>query len=79
MDLGKCMRSLNITNGKSIDEKGRERFHSLPLKQSFYGPRPNEVDLYAENEFKLVRKRREQKLNFISGSIVIYIQTINIF
>jgi glycoprotein-N-acetylgalactosamine 3-beta-galactosyltransferase len=36
VDVGRCLRKLNVSMGESIDEKGRERFHPLSFFFSIF-------------------------------------------
>lgn len=54
LDVGTCLRRLDVALGSSIDEFGRERFHPLSLTHHYIGNYPEWIHLYAQNKVKLV-------------------------
>ena len=55
-DVAWCLRKQGVNQGKSVDDLGRDRFHTVPLEQAFNGPVPPDSDIYAEHEFKTVTR-----------------------
>ena len=56
VDVAKCLRKLDVHPGKSIDEKGRERFHPLGLSDHYNNNFPDWLMSYAENLPKAVNR-----------------------
>jgi glycoprotein-N-acetylgalactosamine 3-beta-galactosyltransferase len=54
LDVGTCLRRLDVPLGSSIDEFGRERFHPLSLTHHYIGNYPEWIHVYAQNKLKLV-------------------------
>ncbi len=57
IDVASCLRKLDVLPGKSIDTKGRERFHAYSIDTHYYGNYPGGLDIlrYSENCIKKVR------------------------
>ena len=55
-DVAKCLRDQKVYQGKSVDDKGRDRFHTVSLQQAYKGPVPPDSDIYTEHPFKTVNK-----------------------
>ena len=47
MDVGFCLRKLDVNPGVTIDDKGKERFHPLSLMEHFNGSIPGWMYKYA--------------------------------
>lgn len=54
VDVGKCLRMLNVYPNKSIDEYGRERFHPLNVMDHFENWLPDWMHKYASNPIQTV-------------------------
>ena len=54
IDIAQCLRKLNVKPGKSIDKKGRERFHAYSIDTHYYGRYPADFLRYVENCIKKV-------------------------
>jgi glycoprotein-N-acetylgalactosamine 3-beta-galactosyltransferase len=54
VDVAKCLRNLGVYPDKSIDEEGRERFHSLSIETHIKGNYPGWLYEYASNPLKSV-------------------------
>ena len=54
IDINKCLRRLGVKPGRSIDEKGRERFHPLNIIDFYNGNFPSWLFTYSENYPKKV-------------------------
>lgn len=52
LDVAKCLRKVKVYPKKSIDDKGRERFHPLPIDHHFKGMFPDWMPLLAINPLK---------------------------
>lgn len=52
VDMGRCMRRLNITPDRSEDDCGHERFHPLSMRSHVFGDFPGWLRGYAENPLK---------------------------
>ncbi len=50
LEIAKCLRSVGVYPGKSVDEHNRERFHSHSFSTHFNGPIPPWVYDYSENK-----------------------------
>ncbi|CAF4167616.1 unnamed protein product, partial [Rotaria sordida] len=50
IEIAKCLRSVGVLAGKSIDQHKRERFHPLDLNDHFFGNFPDWLGEYAENQ-----------------------------
>jgi glycoprotein-N-acetylgalactosamine 3-beta-galactosyltransferase len=55
VDIAKALRVSNVTMGKSLDEKGRERFHALALWNHYLGRFPDWLVRNSKNPIKNVR------------------------
>ena len=54
LDVGRCLRGLGVYPNKSIDELGRERFHSLSIRSHYFGRFPKWLPRYASNPLQKV-------------------------
>ena len=52
VDIQVCLRKLNVFPEKSLDDLGRERFHALHIKKSFFGDFNDGDRAYASNQLK---------------------------
>ncbi|CAF4182190.1 unnamed protein product [Rotaria sordida] len=50
IEIAKCLRSVGVLLGKSIDQHKHERFHPLNLNDHFFGRVPDWLGQYAENQ-----------------------------
>ena len=54
VDVAKCLRKLDVYPDKSIDDKGRERFHPLSVSTHLKGAIPGWLHGYASNPLRKV-------------------------
>ena len=54
IEIARCLRSVGVYPGKSIDEFNRERFHSFSFANHFFGNVPSWLNSYAENPLSRV-------------------------
>ncbi len=54
LDTARCLRDLNVHPGKSVDEKGRERFHPLSIWDHYNGLFPDWFHNFSSNTVKSV-------------------------
>jgi hypothetical protein len=54
VDVHACLRTLGVYPNKSIDDFGRERFHMIDLRSSYFGDFRDGMDGYAANPLKKV-------------------------
>lgn len=54
VDVASCLRKLNVTSKKSLDYRGRERFHPLSMEDSFSNNIPDWLFSYSANSVKKV-------------------------
>ena len=54
VNVAECLRRLGVYPEKSIDDEGRERFHSLSIKANLKGDFPEWYRRYAANPLKTV-------------------------
>ncbi len=54
VDVAMCLRKLNVYPEKSVDEKGRERFHPFCISDHYNGNFPDWIKSYASNELQIV-------------------------
>lgn len=54
VDVGRCLRTLGVSPGTSIDELGRERFHPLSIEAHYYGLFPDWMFTFAKHSVKKV-------------------------
>ena len=52
VDTQACLRKLDVFPEKSLDDLGRERFHALHIKKSFFGDFNDGDRAYASNQLK---------------------------
>ncbi len=50
VEIAKCLRTVGVYPGKSLDEHNRERFHHLSFVNHFLGRFPNWLIQEAENK-----------------------------
>ena len=56
VEIAKCLRTVGVYPGKSVDENNHERFHHLSFKDHFHGQFANWFLEYAENKPRAVRE-----------------------
>jgi glycoprotein-N-acetylgalactosamine 3-beta-galactosyltransferase len=54
VNVASCLRKLGVYPNKSIDDLGRERFHSLSIFDHYYGTYPDWLKSYAANPIQIV-------------------------
>lgn len=64
VDIGKCLRKLDVYPDNSTDELGRERFHPLDLMGHFKGHFPDWMYSYAAHPVQKVNFKRKS-INFL--------------
>ncbi len=55
MEIAKCLRTVGVYPGKSIDNNNRERFHALAFGDHYMGGLPDWMYKNSENEPLSVR------------------------
>jgi hypothetical protein len=73
VDIARCLRKLNVLPGKSVDTKGRERFHAYSIDSHFYGNYPGGQDIlrYTENCIKTVSLIQKKIILFLIEKIFV--------
>jgi hypothetical protein len=56
VEIAKCLRTVGVYPGKSIDNNNRERFHALGFSDHYMGNFPDWMYSYAENKPLSVRR-----------------------
>ncbi len=59
VEIAKCLRTLGVYPGKSLDKQNRELFHPLPFGAHFRGSFPDWLVNYAENPLQSVSQSKE--------------------
>ena len=54
VDIAKCLRNLTVDQKSSLDELGRERFHSVDIISHYTGNKTKWLLSYAKNPLKKV-------------------------
>jgi len=56
VEIAKCLRTVGVYPGKSIDNNNRERFHALAFGDHYMGGLPDWMYKNSENEPLAVRR-----------------------
>ncbi len=72
VDLSKCLKSVRVRMGDSLDDLGRERFHVFDAMDSVKQKYPDWFYSYAQNQMSLVSSVRTtlRVLSYVSFSII---------